>query len=59
MRYISANDIVAIHDAVVKTTGGKLGVREPGLLPTIAVKPKENIGMIDLFPDIYNKTESI
>lgn len=59
MRYISANDIVAIHDAVVKTTGGKLGVREPGLLLSIAEKPKANFGMNDLYPDIYSKAASI
>ena len=59
MKYVSANDIVAVHDAIVKATGGKLGVREPGLLLSIAEKPKANFGMNDLYPDIYSKAASI
>ncbi len=59
MRYISANDIVFIHDAIIQETGGALGVREPGLLQSIAEKPKVRFGAHDLYPDIYVKAASL
>lgn len=59
MKYISANDIVTIHDAIVKDIGGSLGVREPGLLLSIAEKPKASLGNQDLYPDIFTKAATL
>ncbi|MCA9350885.1 type II toxin-antitoxin system death-on-curing family toxin [Candidatus Saccharibacteria bacterium] len=55
IHYITANDIVAIHDMVIKEIGGKLGVREPGLLVSIAEKPKTAFGKSELYPDVFTK----
>jgi len=59
MNYISADDIVTIHDSIVKEIGGSLGIREPGLLLSIAEKPKACFGSQDLYPDIFIKTAVI
>jgi death-on-curing protein len=59
MRYISADDIVFIHDVIIIETGGALGVREPGLLLSIAEKPKTRFGTYDLYPDVYVKAASL
>ncbi len=59
MNYISADDIVVIHDAIVNEIGGSLGVREPGLLLSIAEKPKASFGDQDLYPDVFTKTAAI
>jgi death on curing protein len=59
VQYISANDIVVIHNAIILDIGGALGVREPGLLMSLAEKPKTNIGGKDLYPDIYTKAASL
>ncbi len=59
MQYISANDIVVIHNAIIIDIGGSLGVREPGLLMSLAEKPKTNIGGKELYPDIYTKAASL
>ena len=59
MRYISADDIVFIHDVIIVETGGALGVREPGLLLSIAEKPKTRFGTYDLYPDVYVKAASL
>ncbi len=56
MRYLTADDIVFIHDEVVKQTGGSLGVREPGLLVSIANKPQTSFGGTELYPDVFTKT---
>ena len=59
MKYLSADDIVLIHDAIVTDIGGSLGVREPGLLISIAEKPKTSFGSQELYPDIFLKAASL
>jgi death-on-curing protein len=51
MLYISADDIVTIHDAVINEIGGSFGIREPGLLMSIAEKPKANFNGQELYPE--------
>ncbi len=55
MDYLSAADILAIHDRVIEETGGLLGVRDPGLLESIAHRPKTAFGGVEQFPDIFTK----
>ncbi len=59
MKYVSVNDIVAIHDTIVNETGGSLGIREPGLLVSIAEKPKTSFSGQDLYPTIFTKTAAL
>ena len=59
MKYIGADNIVVIHDAIVNAIGGSLGVREPGLLLSIAEKPKAGFGGHDLYPDIFTKAAAL
>lgn len=59
MNYISANDIVLIHDAIVQEIGGSFGVREPGLLASIAEKPKTSFSGNDLYPDVFTKAAAL
>lgn len=58
MQYPAADDIVFIHDEIVKQTGGSLGVREPGLLASIANKPQTSFGGTELYPDVFTKAAS-
>jgi death-on-curing protein len=55
MKYLSAEDILAVHDRVIEETGGSLGVRERGLLRSIAERPKTVIGGIEQFTDVFAK----
>lgn len=59
MIYVTADDIVTIHDAIVYEIGGTLGIREPGLLLSIAEKPKTSFGNRDLYPDVFIKAGAI
>jgi len=59
MLYISADDIVTIHDAVINEIGGSFGIREPGLLMSIAEKPKANFNGQELYPDIFVKAAAL
>ncbi|HEV3245226.1 MAG TPA: type II toxin-antitoxin system death-on-curing family toxin [Candidatus Paceibacterota bacterium] len=55
MEYLSAADILAVHDRVIEETGGALGVREANLLASIAERPKPSFGGAEQFPDIFTK----
>lgn len=59
MLYISADDIVIIHDAIINEIGGSFGIREPGLLLSIAEKPKANFNGQELYPDIFVKAAAL
>lgn len=59
MNYVSANDIVVIHDAIVTAIGGSTGIREPGMLASVAEKPKTTFGNEELYPDIFTKAATI
>lgn len=58
MRYLSAVEILAIHDRVVEETGGSLGVREEGLLSSLSERPKSSFGRIEKFPGLFEKAAS-
>ncbi len=59
MSSISPDEIVFIHDQIIKKTGGGLGVREPGLLLAIAAKPHANFGGEDLYPTVFLKAAAL
>ncbi|MES2006994.1 MAG: type II toxin-antitoxin system death-on-curing family toxin [Patescibacteria group bacterium] len=58
MRYLSAIEILAIHDRVVEETGGSLGVREEGLLSSLSERPKSSFGGIEKFSTLFLKAAS-
>ena len=55
MKYLSATDILAVHDRVIEETGGGLGVRDSHLLGSIAERPKTSFGGAEQFPDVSTK----
>lgn len=54
-RYLSADELVAINQVVVEVSGGSHGLREPGLLEAIAIKPQARFSGADLYPDLFLK----
>src|SRR3989344_4817988 len=55
MQYLSAVDILAVHDRIIEETGGSLGVRDSLLLGSIVERPKASFGGVEQFPDIFAK----
>ena len=55
MKYLSAADILAVHDRIIEETGGALGVREANLLASIAQRPKTSFGGTEQFLDVFTK----
>ena len=59
MLYLAADEIQYIHDQIVAEIGGSLGIREPELLASIAVKPQASFGGEELYADIYIKAAAL
>ncbi len=55
MTYLAEEEIEAINQVVIEETGGSIGVREPGLLASIAQKPAAAFSGDDLYPDLFLK----
>ena len=55
MQYLSAEDILVIHSEIIDKTGGIHGVRDVGLLASIAEKPKSKFGGKELYKGIFQK----
>lgn len=56
---ISTEDIVIMHDRIVTEIGGRLGIREPGLLTAIVEKPNASFGGADLYPSLFDKAAAL
>lgn len=56
---LSAEEIILIHDRIIEATGGGTGIREPGLLESIAAKPFGNFGGNELYPGKFLKAAVI
>lgn len=59
MKYVTTSDIIYIHDKIIHETGGSLGVREPGLLESIAQKPQATFGGSQLYPTVFDKAAAL
>lgn len=55
MKYISAQDILVIHSEIIDATGGFHGVRDVGLLESIAEGPKQRFGGKELYKGTFTK----
>lgn len=55
MNYLSDDEIAAINEVVVEESGGSIGIREPGLLDSIAYKPSSGFGDHESYPGLFLK----
>ena len=59
MRYLEASEITNIHDQIVESTGGSLGIREAELLESITAKPQASFVGQDLYPTLFAKAATL
>lgn len=55
MRYLRPEEMLLIHDEGVEKKGGRLGVRDMGLLCSIAERPKMAMMGREFYPDLFSK----
>ena len=55
IEYISAAEILAIHDRIIDEIGGIHGVRDENLFRSAAMRPQTAFGGSDVYPDVWTK----
>lgn len=55
IKYLTIEQILKLHDAVVEKFGGLSGIRDPNLLFSCIEGPKMTIFGEDLYPSVYDK----
>jgi death on curing protein len=55
MKYLSAQDILAIHARIVDKTGGSQGIRDIGLLQSVVERPKTKLSGQEMYLDVFSK----
>lgn len=55
MRYLSGEEVLAIHNDIIDQTGGLHGVRDLHLFASLLEKPKQRLGGHELYADIWKK----
>ena len=56
MQCLTAEEILILHALVIDETGGSHGVRDAGLLQSIAERPKTAFGGKEMYRGVFNKT---
>ena len=52
MTILSKDQIIILHDQLVRETGGIMGLRDEGLLDAALRAPFQSFGDMDMFPSI-------
>ena len=55
MRYLTPQDILAIHAKIIDKTGGSHGVRDLGLLISLSERPKTSFENTELYKSVFEK----
>lgn len=55
VRYLTAEEVAAIHQRLLEETGGANGIRDFGLLFSLAEKSKTSFGGSELYPGLFMK----
>lgn len=55
IEYLTAEEVIAIHDAFLQEFGGGSGIRDINLLMSAVETPKGQMFGQDLYPTIYDK----
>jgi death on curing protein len=59
MRYVTLVEILQLHEAIIISTGGALGIRDMGALESAVSQPRLTFDQADLYPDIISKTAAL
>lgn len=59
MRYLSIIEVLEIHDQIISTSGGSLGIRDMKALESAVSQPRLTFNQEDLYPDIVHKASSL
>lgn len=59
MRYLSIREILELHEIIIKTSGGALGIRDIRALESSISHPRLTFNQVDLYPDVITKAAAL
>ncbi len=59
MKYLTPQQVLAIHDQMVKRFGGSNGIRDIGLVESAVARPRATFDGVDLYENIFDKAAAL
>nr|WP_197446549.1 Fic family protein [Tautonia plasticadhaerens] len=54
MRFLTLDEVIALHRLVIARSGGSPGLRDPGALDSAVSQPRMTFGGEDLYPTLVD-----
>ena len=59
MRYVTLGEVVALHRAILESSGGASGIRDLGALESALAQPRATFGGSDLHSSVHAKAAAL
>ncbi len=59
VKYITLEELIAIHDSMIDLYGGSHGIRDLHLLQSALARPQSSFSGEDLYPKIFDKAAAL
>ena len=59
MKYLTLDEVIAIHDSMIEEYGGSHGIRDLGLIQSAIARPQASFGGEDLYPTLFDKAAAL
>jgi death on curing protein len=59
MRYLTVEEVLALHSRLIATSGGSLGVRDQNALDSAVAQPQMTFDGLDLYTTIARKASAL
>lgn len=59
VKYITLEELIAIHDSMIDLYGGSHGIRDLHLLQSALARPQSTFSGEDLYPEIFDKAAAL
>jgi death-on-curing protein len=59
MRYLTLSEVLWLHQAIIESSGGALGIRDLGALESALAQPRATFGGHDLYPSLVEKAAAL
>jgi death on curing protein len=59
MRYLTQDEVLELHQAIIRQSGGSSGLRDLGLLQSAVAQPRMTFAGADLYPTIEEKAAAL
>ena len=59
MRYLTVDEVLALHELIIETSGGSSGVRYSAGLESAIAQPQMTFDGVDLYPTLVSKAAAL